>query len=195
MRSEQRGCPGTLLAAPGKVFRKVVEGALLVGAPLSISLVLMLTSGCLKQPNPPNQGNLSQCLQQYQPATPDPMPTTGPAEGFARSVTYAAPCEALAPAGEQRWSAVIIATDDITLRVYFIGGLLDERCDLLRKVVVVESASDVSIQLQAGADPAVRPTSACSAVGQNYVTEITLSKPLGGRTLSGPNNQGVVKHL
>lgn len=120
------------------------------------------------------------------------MPSSG---GFLTGVTYAVPCEALAPAGEQRWSVLVVAPDDMTIRAYFIGGLSEERCDLLRNVVVVENASEVNIQLQAGADPTIGPTAACSAVGQAYVTQVSLSKPLGARSLSGPNNQGEVEHL
>jgi hypothetical protein len=54
----------------------------------------------------------------------------------------------LAPAGEQPWSVLVVAPDDMTIRAYFIGDLSEERCDLLRNVVVVENASEVNIQLQ-----------------------------------------------
>ncbi len=115
--------------------------------------------------------------------------------GFLTGVTYAKPCEALAPAGGQPWSVLVVAPDDMTIRAYFIGGLSEERCDLLRNVAVAENALEVSIQLQAGADPGIGPASAYSAVGQAYVTQVSLSKPLGDRSLSGPNNQGQVEHL
>jgi hypothetical protein len=139
--------------------------------------------------------DLGTCLDEYHPTTPDPMSPDGPGVRFLRDVTYAPPCDSLAPAGDQRWSILVVGSDDTTIRIYFVGGLLGERCDLLRKVVVKQTASAVNIQLEAGADPKLSQGAACSAVGQSYVTQISLAKPLAGRTLSGPNNDGQVVHL
>jgi hypothetical protein len=158
-------------------------------------LMFTLASACLRQPTSTTPVDLTPCLQQYKSTTPDPMPTQGAGVWFIRDVIYAAPCHGLAPAGDQRWSIAVVAADDKTVRIYFIGGLLNERCDLLRNISLVESASRVTIQLEAGADPSLSQRSACSAVGQSYVTQIALSKPLAGRTLSGTNKQGEVVHL
>ena len=87
---------------------------------------------------------VSECLKQYRPAVAESMPSSA---GFLTGVTYAVRCEALAPAGEQPWSVLVVAPDDMTIRAYFIGGLSEERCDLPRNVVV-ENASEVNIQLQ-----------------------------------------------
>ncbi len=151
-------------------------------------------AGCLAQPgsNPP--AIVADCIQQYRPATPDPMPAGANSARFSQDVTYAPPCPALAPAGEQRWSAIVVDKDDQTLRIYFIGGLPDERCDLLRSVSVDEQESTVTVRLEAGADPGISPQAACSAVGHNYVTQIHLSKPLAKRIIQGPNNSGEIEH-
>jgi hypothetical protein len=134
------------------------------------------------------------CLNQYHPATPDPMPTDSEWTGFQFGLTYAVPCDALTPQGDGRWEVLVVAPDDRTIRIYFIGGTTGDRSGLLRNVTVAEAASEVSIRIESGGDT-VGPGSAGSAVGQNYVTQITLSRPLAGRKLSGPNNRGVVEHL
>jgi len=154
-----------------------------------------MACGYFQQPAQHTPADLSACLQQYHPASPDPIPPNGQGARFLRDVTYAVPCQVLASAGEQRWSVLVIATDDKMVRIYFVGGLLSERCDLLRKVNVSEGPTKVTIALEAGADPTLSPAAACSAVGQSYVTEVTLSQKLGSRTLTGPNNQGEIHHL
>jgi len=92
------------------------------------------------------------------------------------------------------WAVLVVASDDVTIRAYFIGGRVEDRCGLLRSVSIAEDSTDVVVELEAGGDSAAVGT-ACSAVGQNYVTEVSLSKPLGTRKLSGTNNQGVIEHL
>ena len=72
---------------------------------------------------------------------------------------------------------------------------MSERCDLLRKVNLAEDPNTVTITLEAGADPTLSRAAICSAVGQSYVTEVTLLQKLGSRTLTGPNNQGEIHHL
>ena len=111
------------------------------------------------------------------------------------SLTYSAdPCSALAPQGEERWEVLVVAPDDGTIRVYVLGGTMDDRSGLLRSVNVTESSSKVAIQLESGGDP-YGLGSTGSAVGMSYVTQVVLNQPLGGRTLSGPNNRGIVEHL
>jgi hypothetical protein len=160
-----------------------------------VAVVLMWGCGGPQQPGQSVSADLATCLQQYHPVSPDPMPSSGEGARFLRDVTYAVPCEGLAPAGNQAWSILIVAPDDKTVHVYFVGGLIADRCDLLRRVNVTEDASRVTIALAAGADPKIRPGSVCSAVGQSYMTEVTLSDKLGSRTLSGPNNHGEIHHL
>jgi hypothetical protein len=164
-----------------------------------IAVVVLIGSSCLQQQGQarisPEAGDLAACLQQYHQVSPDPVPANGQGARFLRNVIYAAPCQGLTPAGEQPWSMVVVAHDDKTLRVYFVGGLVSDRCDLLRNINVRQDATGISIALEAGADPTVSPASACSAVGQSYVTEITLSDALGTRRIGGPNNAGVIYHL
>ena len=136
----------------------------------------------------------SDCVKAYRPATVDPMPSGGLASGFAQGATYAAPCESLSRGGPMEWAVLVVASDDVTIRAYFIGGRVEDRCGLLRSVSIAEDSTDVVVELEAGGDPSAVGT-ACSAVGQNYVTEVSLSKPLGTRKLSGTNNQGVIEHL
>ena len=135
------------------------------------------------------------CLNQYHLASPDPMPASGPFSGAGAGVTYAVPCDALAPAGDGRWSVLVVAPNDLTIRIYFIGGPPDRKCGLLKRVSVVETSSDVKIQLEMGADPTFGPNASCSADGANYVTQISLAKPLRARKVSGQNNEGVIEHL
>jgi hypothetical protein len=168
---------------------------------LSVALMTMgsFTSSCLGHQTGASSGDVLTCIEKYHPATPDPMPS-GHSAQFFRDVVYAEPCQALAAAGEQRWSVIVVGQDGRTLRVYFVAGLVDERCDLLRTVRVTESSTGVNIALEAGADPAIRPgtgspPAACSAVGQAYVTQATLRQPLGTRTITGPSNDGVIVRL
>jgi hypothetical protein len=135
--------------------------------------------------------DLARCLSSYHAATPE----AGSNANLTRGVTYAVPCKGLSPAGDLSWSLLVVAHDDSTIRAYFLGGLVAERCDLLRAVTIQELASSVTVRLEAGADPKLNSHSACSAVGQNYVTQISLGKPLGGRSLAGPNDNGQVQHL
>jgi len=163
----------------------------------TISLAAAVLIACCgsQPPGPQTAAELNACLQQYHPASRDPIPPTGQGARFQRDVTYAVPCEALTSAGDQRWSMLVVAADDKTIRVYFVGGLMSERCDLLRKVNLAEDPNTVTITLEAGADPTLSRAAICSAVGQSYVTEVTLLQKLGSRTLTGPNNQGEIHHL
>jgi hypothetical protein len=158
---------------------------------LILGLAMILLQGCLVRPAGTTGPDISGCLKLYHAAAQE----LGPAADMTSGVIHAPPCEALSPAGDQRWFLLVVARDDITIRIYFLGGLLDERCDLLRSVNVQELPTAVSIRLEAGADPALKPASACSAGGQNYVTQIRLANPLHGRSLSGPNNDGQIQHL
>jgi hypothetical protein len=146
----------------------------------------------------PQSIDLSSCLSQYHPVAPDPMPAAGPTGFFTGGVTYAAPCPALTDAGTQLWSVVVVAHDDKTVRVYFVGGTMQDRCGLLRSVTIRETATTVSIALESGVDPSSRQgasSQACSAVGQAYVTQVLLASELGSKTVNGPSNQGVVERL
>lgn len=161
--------------------------------------VLVFAVSCGPSAAPSEPIDLSSCLSQYHPVAPDPMPAAGPTGFFTGDVTYAAPCPALADAGPQLWSVVVVAHDDKTIRIYFVAGTMQDRCGLLRSVAVRETSTSVSIALEAGDDPSVRNGSAlnqvCSAVGQAYVTQVVLASDLGSRTVNGPSNQGVVERL
>jgi hypothetical protein len=157
---------------------------------LAVVLLMGLVS-CSRQPAS-KSGDVTQCLRGYHAATPDPMPADGLASSFALGATYATPCGALSPSGEMRWTVLVVAPDDKTIRAYFIGGRLQDRCGLLRDVTVNENSSAVTVHPESGSDTAAK---LCTAAGERYVTEFTLSKPLAGRALSGPNTQGIVEHL
>ncbi len=167
----------------------------LIRQAVCVVATIVLVSACLQQTGQHSSPDLTACLQQYHSASPDPLPSNGQGARFLHDVVFAVPCEGLAPAGVQRWSVLVVAPDDKTVRIYFVGGLLSERCDLLREVNISEDLSTVNIVLAAGADPSISPAAACSAVGQSYVTEVTLSQKLGKRTLTGPSNQGEIVHL
>jgi hypothetical protein len=154
----------------------------------------MLATSCQQSSMGTNDRNLAQCLSQYKPITPDPMPSDGLASTFATGVTYAAPCAGLVGAGVMQWSAVVVAHDRTTIRIYFIGGRFADGCGLLRDVNVSETPTTLRIELGAGANPSVK-TNACPAAGQNYVTQVTLSTPLGSQKIEGHNNQGIVRYL
>jgi hypothetical protein len=121
---------------------------------LALVLLIGLVS-CLRQPQS-NAGDLTQCLRGYHAATPDPMPADGLASSFALGATYATPCGALSPSGEMRWTVLVVAPNDKTVRAYFIGGKLQDRCGLLRDVSVSETASAVTVQLGSGADTSAK---------------------------------------
>jgi hypothetical protein len=128
---------------------------------------------------PDDPADVLSCVKQYHTVTADPILSSG----YDRpTITYAVPCPALAPAGEQGWQVSVVDPDDITIRIYFTAGSTEERCSLLRRVVVAEGASKVSIRLLNGRDPALgrRP---CSLVGRTYVTQVTLDNPLLGRSV------------
>jgi hypothetical protein len=108
--------------------------------------------------------------------------------------TYAVPCQGLTGPGDGEWNVLVVAPDDQTIRIYFVGGTADSRCGLLRGVKVTEGTSNVNIQLEMGNDPSAHG-SACTADGLDYVTQIKLSGPLAGRTLTGRNNKGAIEHL
>jgi hypothetical protein len=152
--------------------------------------------GCQGLGSSADHQRVDACLSQYSVATPDPMPSDGDWSTYFQSgLTYAVPCQALTSGGQSRWEVLVVAPDDKTIRIYFIGGPVEDRCGLLQKVIVSEGASKVTIEVETGADPTNPGTAACSAVGHNYVTQVTLAKPLAGRTLTGPNNRGVIEHL
>jgi hypothetical protein len=156
---------------------------------------LLALVGCQGSGSAADHQRVVTCLNQYHLASPDPMPSDSEwSTYFQTGVTYAVPCDALTSGGQARWEVLVVAADDKTIRIYFIGGPVDDRCGLLQKVAVSEGASKVTIEIETGADPTA-PGSACSAVGHNYVTQVTLAEPLAGRTLSGPNNRGLIEHL
>jgi hypothetical protein len=152
--------------------------------------VLFAVAGC--DSGASAHDRVTACLNLYHPATPEQMPANSsfPLVG----ITYAVPCNALSSEGEGRWEVLVVGPDDKTIRIYFIGGTTGDRSGLLRKVNVNETPTKVTIQIEVGSDPSY-PLGASSAVGQTYVTQIVLSHPLAGRTLTGPNNGGVIEHL
>lgn len=194
-----RVAPGCTRSPANQLSNRIISDLVAARISLSIALAFILAAcgggSSATQPRAIDTAVLADCLQKYHPATPDPMPAGGLAGLFASDVTYALPCEALTPAGKMEWSVLVVARDGVTIRIYFEGGRFGDRCGLLRKITVVEGSSSVDIELQAGSDPGLAPTSACTAAGQQYVTQISLSKPLGSRSLSGPNNQGEIEHL
>jgi hypothetical protein len=141
----------------------------------------------------PDHDRVTACLYQYHSATSDPMPANSIYPSLP-TVTYAVPCNALSAQGEGRWEVLVVGPDDKTIRIYFIGGTVGDRSGLLRTVIVNETASTVTIQIEVGGDPS-NLGGGSSAVGQMYVTQIVLSRRLAGRALTGPNNSGVVEHL
>ena len=160
------------------------------GGLTAAGVVIAALATCVSNPTP---DPVTTCLVQYHLVNPDPMPPGEWSSSFT-GVTYAAPCKALTAEGEGRWEVLVVGKDDRTIRIYFIGGAAGDRSGLRRSVSVTEGRSTVMIQLEVGGDPSNRG-SASSVVGESYVTQIVLSHPLAGRTLTGPNNRGVVEHL
>lgn len=181
--------PAEAIAATGQFFLSTF-----IARRMALISVILLAACFGQGGGSQSPARLSACLQRYHTAEPDPMPADGLASTFATGVTYAVPCESLSSGGQMLWTVLVVARDGVTVRAYFMGGRLQERCGLLRKVTVGEDDSNVVISLESGGDPAFTEH-ACPAVGERYVTQVTLEKPLGTRAISGPNNDGVVEHL
>ena len=155
---------------------------------IAAAVSALLLGGCMTS-SPPPDAAVTNCLSQYHVTAPDPVASLS----SLKTVIYAPACTAFKSIGSLSWAIGVVAQDDITIRIYFIGGVKEDRCDLLRTVSVTESQSVVTVRLEGGSDPTLK-SSACSAVGQMYVTGIKLRAPLSGRRLEGPPDAHV-EHL
>jgi hypothetical protein len=71
--------------------------------------------------------------------------------------------------------------DGRVLAIRYWSGV--EPCDVLDRVDVEESATEVVVTLQIGRDPEVGEDVACILIAQLYETHVTLAEPLGDRTV------------
>src|SRR6478609_9181231 len=157
---------------------------------LALGVVALALSACQSgdaPSGPPSQMYLA-CMSEYHASPPDPMPAGSYWVGDFSAPTYAVPCQGLTDPGDGEWNVLVVAPDDQTIRIYFVGATQDSRCGLLRRVKVTEGTTSVNIQLEMGNDPSTRG-SACTLAGLDSVTQIKLSSPLAGRTLTGRNNK------
>jgi hypothetical protein len=97
------------------------------------------------------------------------------------------------------WSAAVVAKDDRTVSIYFLGGTI---CTgVLQRVEVAETQTTVTIILYLGVArpvPAL-PGISCDMYGQPFATVVKLADPLANRQLKTPHPAGdgypLVSHL
>lgn len=97
------------------------------------------------------------------------------------------------------WYAAVVAKDDRTVTIYFMGGII---CSgLLQRVDVVETETEVTVSIYLGVARVLVPSGrgVCNASGQLFATVVRLATPLGKRQLTTPHlasdGPPVVTHL
>ena len=74
------------------------------------------------------------------------------------------------------WDHVIVASDGVTLHVFFWMGV--EACNGLHSVEVAPTEFGIDVQLMTGTPAGLPGDMMCIALAQMYVTTVTLDEPL-----------------
>lgn len=114
--------------------------------------------------------------------TPGSLPEPGcePTPGTGQEAELVTPRPGMAGTRPIPWTGAEPIGDGATLRVTWISGV--EPCQVLDRVEVAETETEVQVTLVEGSDPA-SPDAVCIELGVSKAVEVDLSAPLGERTV------------